>query len=220
VVDEVEDTGTGATGLVLPPVPALGLPVPGLVLLFRAATDGGVGPQVTLMDATVIRSAEEEGLVVVVRLEGPVMISIALHALVPVPVLQFVVAEKGHFLPGDAHLAIPEAVMAVGAGPGVTRSVRVGHVRGQSLVRNRGLGPCLIQVVQGIHEARAVVSPPAEEGEQGAGAEAGMIFETAGQDRRGSCHTGFPSIVIQKMFVLHVLSICLYTFLKHLRHEL
>jgi hypothetical protein len=197
VVDEIEDTETDATDLVPSRGPVLGL-APGLVLCHLQATDAGVVPLATRMCATVIHSVEEEGSVVVVLLEGSVTITIALHALVRVLVPRLVVVDQGHFLPGDAHLVTPEVDMAAEGGQGVTRCVRVGHVRGHTL--DRGLAPCHIRVIRDIREARLVAGPSAEEGEPGAEAEAEMTemtSETAGRDRRGSRQYNLPSIVLQ-----------------------
>jgi len=190
VVDEAgEDTETGATDLAPSRAPALGPLVPGLGLHFlRRTTDAGV-----VLRAT--RTEEEQGdTAVVVLPEGLVTTFIDLHALVLVHAPLFVVAERGHFLPDDARPATLEADMAAGEGQGATRCVRVGHVRGHTLVRKRGLGPCHTRVIQDIREAGLVVGPSAEEEGQGAGAEAEMIFETAGQGRRGSCYTNFQQL--------------------------
>lgn len=184
VVVEVEDIGTGATDPAPSRVPVLGPLVPSLVpgLL---PTDAGVDLQATRMCATVIPSVEEEGSVGVVLLEESVTITIALYALVPVLVPHLVVVGRGHFLPGDARLATPEVDMVAGEGQGVTRCARVGHVRGHSLERNRGLVPCHIRVIQDTHGAGVVAGPSAEEGEPRAGAEAERTSETVGQGRRG-----------------------------------
>jgi hypothetical protein len=121
----------------------------------------------------------------VVLLEGSVTITIDLYALVPVLVHPLVVEERGHFLSGGARLAIPEVDMAADEGQGVTLYAQVGHVRGHSLDRNRGLALCHIRVIQDTHEAGVAPGPSAGEGEPRAEALAEKTSETAGQGRRG-----------------------------------
>jgi len=211
VVAEVGDSGTGGIDLAPSRVPALG-PALGVVLcLVYTTTDAGVAPQVTRMCATVIHSVEEEGLVVVPLLEGPATIDIALHAPVRVLVPRVVVLGRGHFLPDDARLATPEVDMEAGEGQGVTRCAQAAHVRGHTLDRSRGLGPCHIRVIQDIHEARLIVGPSAEEGEPRAGAEAEMIFETVGQGRLSSQYATLHQLFckIRLFLVPNVLPKCL-----------
>ena len=135
------------------------------------------------------RFVEEEVTAVVVHLQGPATITIALRALVRVLGPRFVVVERGHFRRDGARLATPEAGMVAGEGQGVTLCVPVGHVLGRTLGQGQGLAPCHIRVLQDIHGARVGLSPTAEEGELGAEAE--MIFGTAGQGRRSSGYTNF-----------------------------
>jgi len=181
-VDEDEGTEMAATDpapsrvLVLEPL------VPGLVP-GHLPTDAGVVPQATRMFATVIHSVEEDS-VVVVLLEGSVTITIVLYALVPVLAPPLVVVERDHFLPGGARLAIPEVDMAAGEGQGATPYARVGHVRGHSLDRNRGLAPGHIRLIQDTHEAGVAPGPSAGEGEPRAEASAEKTSEIAGQGRR------------------------------------
>jgi len=215
VVVEV-DTGTGVIDLAPSRVPALG-PVLGPVLCLLCRPTGvGVVPRATGMCATVTRTVEEEGSVVVLLLEGPVTIAIALHALDRVLVPHFVVVGRDHFLPGDARLATPEVGMGAGEGQGVTQCARAGHVRDHTLDRSQGVVPYHIRVIQGIHEARLEVGPSAEGGEPGAGPEAEMTSETVGQGRLSSPYPTFHQFCEFRLFlVLDVVS-CLLNILHQL----
>ena len=204
VVVAVVDTGTGATDLAHSrvPVPGHHVHVHGL-----HSTDAEVVRQETHTAATdVSRFVEEEATAVVLHFLGPVTITTALHALVRVLGPRFVVVETDHFRQDGARPATPEAGMVAGEGQGVTLCVPAGHVRGRTLGQDQGLAPCRIRVLQDIHGAGVVLGPTAEEGEPGAGAEAEMIFGTAGPGRLSSAYTNFYLLFCQIKF----LCLCLY----------
>jgi len=200
VVVAVADTGMGAIDLAHSPVPVLR---PLVLVLGLQCTDAGVVTDVS-------RFVEEEATAVVVHSLGPATITTALHALVRVLGPQFAVVEGDHFRRDGARPATPEAGMVAGEGQGVTLYVPVGQVRGRTLGQDQGLAPCHIRVLQDIHGAGVVLGRTAEEGEPGAGAEAEMIFGTAGQGRRSSGYTNFYLLICQMRFLCLVFIRCLF----------